>query len=247
MNNFENEVRKIFELPRIKSVERKILDLYRECEFRRSSYETNAVAISRLIEVRKELLDELFVFNDQSMRLLVDFNNSLKSHLTEVWHRTNDLAKKVIDDTTPLGSEVIGKCFLGWNYPKTHPVQTTRAMKIWDMLNGSIASFEPLYDDGVTFPSTITLEGDGIQSQSLLHFLYLDDKVDNWNDELDKEATKDMDLVFAFYNLWSHMNFSFFDLLWVRDFEIELSVNIESPNTAPDEYDDLDWSALDYY
>ena len=51
-------------------------------------------------------------------------------------------------------------------------------------------------------------------------------------------------------NLYDHMAFSIFDLLWVRDFNIEIHVEIDY-NTCKEEvdYDDdaLDWSERDFY
>ena len=52
--------------------------------------------------------------------------------------------------------------------------------------------------------------------------LYLDESLDNWNEGLDRNMTDDMHLVYSFHNLFNHMAFSIFDLLWVRDFSIDL-------------------------
>lgn len=38
----------------------------------------------------------------------------------------------------------------------------------------------------------------------------------------DREMTKDMHLTRVFHNIYEHMEFSIFDLLWVRDFNIEV-------------------------
>lgn len=56
--------------------------------------------------------------------------------------------------------------------------------------------------------------------------LYLDDNLDNWNEGLDRKLTEDMHLIFPFHNLYSHMEFSIFNLLWVRDFNIEVNALI---------------------
>ena len=46
------------------------------------------------------------------------------------------------------GVETIGKFFMSYKYPENHPIQTSRAKKIWAILNGSIDTFIPLYEDG---------------------------------------------------------------------------------------------------
>ena len=57
-----------------------------------------------------------------------------------------------------------------------------------------------------------------------------------------------MHLIFPFHNLYSHMEFSIFDLLWVRDFNIEVNAEVDSNTYNNDDYgDDLDWNKSDYY
>ena len=53
--------------------------------------------------------------------------------------------------------------------------------------------------------------------------LYLQDSLDNWNELLDKDMTKDMQLIHPFKALFVDMNFSIYDLLWVREFNIEIT------------------------
>ncbi len=58
--------------------------------------------------------------------------------------------------------------------------------------------------------------------------LYWSEETENFNEGLDGELTKDMHFIFAFRDLFNHMEFSVFDLLWVRDFIIKLNVEILS-------------------
>ena len=44
------------------------------------------------------------------------------------------------------------------------------------------------------------------------------------NDGNDPIMTDDMNLTHASHNIRSHMSYSIFDLLWVRDFETEITV-----------------------
>ena len=85
-----------------------------------------------------------------------------------------------------------------------------------------------------------------IESENEL--LYLNEELDNWNEGLDSEMTKDMHLTYAFHNLFSHLDFSIFDLLWVRDFNIEIHVEYNYHTYENEEYgDDLDWEKCDYW
>ena len=54
-----------------------------------------------------------------------------------------------------------------------------------------------------------------------------------------------MKLCYAFHNLYCHTTFSILDLLWVRDFCIE--INAESSHyTGSTDLDDIDWEKYDY-
>ena len=125
---------------------------------------------------------------------------------------------------------------------------STVAKKMWAVLNGSLTDYMPLYMDGVDNFVLDYVAGRENEIPSENQLLYLDEKIDNWNDELDQEMTKDMHLIHPFHNLYSHMDFSIIDLLWVRDFNIEISLESDY-NTYPQDTpgDDLDWSNYDFY
>ncbi|MBR8760409.1 hypothetical protein IX327_001827 [Porphyromonas levii] len=243
---FEDEVRSLYNQPRIKNIECNILKLYQECERRNDRRERNGFAIRQLLNIRKYFLEEDFQLNEVSRQLLVEFNSALKTQLEEMWKQTIALGEKAVYRSPFPDTEAIGKCFLGYNYSRIHPVQTVRAKKMWDILNGCLATFEPLYDDGVTHCVRVCSSGDGLEYHSCNQVLYLGEEVYNWNEGLDEEYTKDLHLIYAFHNLWEHMHFSIFDLLWVRDFSVELFVE-SCYTTYSGEYDDLDWSKYDFY
>lgn len=50
---------------------------------------------------------------------------------------------------------------------------------------------------------------------------------DNWNEGLDLEWSKDMHLIHACSKLNDILDFSIFDSLWVRKFEVEVTVDID--------------------
>ena len=76
--------------------------------------------------------------------------------------------------------------------------------------------------------------------------LSISEETENWNEGLDREKTKDMKLCYAFHNLYEHTSFSVLDLLWVRDFYIDINV-ATTHCTGSDDWDDIDWMDFDYY
>ena len=97
---------------------------------------------------------------------------------------------------------------------------------MWDILNGTIDDFIPLYHNGFGQFRIDTYHSPVPTIESEHQMLYLSEETDNWNEGLDGKLTKDMHLIFAFHDLFEHMEFAIFDLLWVRDFNIELNVEI---------------------
>ena len=235
----------IFNSTAVRSVEEQILDLYHETERKHWYNDENKKAIKSLLEVRRRILNSMFVLDEQNKQLLAEFNEAMKQQLIEMRKRAIDLYYSISKLDKNGRIDVIGKCFMGYEYSKIHPVQSIRAKKMWAVLNGSLDDYIFLYcEDGVN-SFDINSHDPKIESENV--FLYLNEHLDNWNEGLDREMTKDMHLTYAFHNLFSHLDFSIYDLLWVRDFNIEIHVEYDYHTYQNDDYgDDLDWSKCDY-
>ncbi len=173
--------------------------------------------IQSLIGIRKDALDEHFVLDEDYCRLISDFNETLKASLIEMRKKTIAAYKSI----KALGYENInatGKCFLSYEYSNLHPIQTDRAKQIWSILNGTIDDYMPLYSDGAC---KYCCSNDDFSSE--LDMLGNDF---NWNEHLDPVLTKNMHLIYPFHDLWEHKEFAIYDLLWIREFNIEINVEI---------------------
>ena len=239
-------VQEIFNSTAVRSVEEQILDLYHETERKHWCNDENKKAIKSLLEVRRLILNSMFVLDEQNKQLLAEFNEAMKQQLIEMRKRAIDLYNSVYKSDMGGSVEVEGKCFMGYEYSKIHPVQSMRAKKMWAVLNGSLDDYIFLYcEDGV---NSFYINNYDPKIESENELLYLNEELDNWNEGLDREMTKDMHLTYAFHNLFSHLDFSIYDLLWVRDFNIEIHVEYDYHTYENEEYgDDLDWGKCDYY
>lgn len=239
-------VQEIFNSTAVRSVEEQILDLYHETERKHWCNDENKKAIKSLLEVRRRILNSMFVLDEQNKQLLAEFNEAMKQQLIEMRKRVIDLYNSVYKPDMGGTVEVEGKCFMGYEYSKIHPVQSMRAKKMWAVLNGSLDDYIFLYcEDGV---NSFYINNYDPKIESENELLYLNEELDNWNEGLDSEMTKDMHLTYAFHNLFSHLDFSIFDLLWVRDFNIEIHVEYNYHTYENEEYgDDLDWEKCDYW
>lgn len=220
-------IQEIYDSWPLKRLEYSILDLQRQKEKGMWGRETGVVAIRELLEQRKCLLDDMFVMDEHYKQLLYDFNEAIKQQMIEVRKRTINLYESVSKAGLSGTLEVIGKCYLGFNYPKLHPIQDERAHKMWMILNGCDDDYMPLYDDGLGQFRICSGDDMSLGYEPVNRMLYCGDEPYNCNEGLDREMTDDMMLTFQFHDLYDHMEFSIFDLLWVRDFEIELNVEID--------------------
>ena len=238
-------VQEIFNTVEVREIEIEILSIIEENDRRWCSNNAYVEAVKHLLSVRKSILDSKFVMDESYKSLLSDFNEALIAQATEMRNRVIVLHNASINSGIKCDIETAGKCFLGYKYSSIHPVQTMRAKKIWNILNGSYDEFMPLYYNGACSFSISNNE----KPESINQMLYLDDCLDNWNEMLDKEMTKDMHLVYPFHILYTDMDFSIYDLLWVRDFNIEITTesDYDSYPEGENKYDDIDWNKGDYF
>lgn len=237
------QVQEIFSTSAIKEIEEEILGILFDIEHRHGRNENHKEIIKCLLGVRRTLLDQQFVMNECYKQLLADFNEAMKLQLIAMRGHTISALNTAINSGLPGNIEAVGKCFLGYDYSPIHPIQTMRAKKIWAVLNGTLDEYVSLYWDGVITNGYRCRKGEEPDSENMM--LYLGEEEDNWNDGLDKELTKDMHLTYPFHNLYSHTEFSIFDLLWVREFNIEIHVEADYA-TYNDETEDLDWTKYDF-
>lgn len=233
-------VKEIFDHPAVKAVEIEILDTIRDEERCRKG-EDAKLAVQHLLSVRKRILNGMFEWTDEYYSLLSEFNKALVEAQCKMRERLFILSESV--KVTCLGNlEFQGKVFMNYKYLGIHPVQSVRARRIWNVLNGSYDEYTiPLYKDGVNM--IYFTEQETIPSEK--EAVYLSEETENWNEGLDREKTTDMKLCYAFHNLYEHTSFSILDLLWVRDFYID--INAESTHcTGSDDWDDIDWKEFDY-
>ena len=239
-------VQEIFNSTAVRSIELQILSLYHETERHCWHDGENKKAITSLLEVRKRILNSMFVLDEQNKQLLAEFNEAMKQQLIEMRKRAINLYNKVYQPDMDGRIEVEGKCFMGYEYSKIHPVQTIRAKKMWAILNATLDDYIFLYSEHGVCNFYMCNEDPDIDTENEL--LYLNEELHNWNEGLDREVSADMHLTYAFHNLFQHLEFSIFDLLWVRDFNIELHLEHDYQTYKDNEFwDDLDWKKCDYF
>ena len=196
-------------------IEREIQQKFEDCV-----YEDYRQSIC-LLELRKKILNRQALANQKKLLPdIIAFNDALRQALLHMY----DKAQKLYDQMSAIqpGIELEAKCFLSYEYPKQHPIQECNRQDLWNALCDS--GWNPLYECGVTF-STLCLPRD--LNDSFDSLIGMDCPPPNWNEGLDEELTKDLHLINAFHHLFEHTNFALTDLIYVREFNIEININIE--------------------
>lgn len=219
-NLIEMNIEKLYENPKLVDIEETILSLEEHpCK-------NNDNEIERLFLERKKFLDAAFPFNNETSKLLRTFNESLRSALVETYEKTKEYYDKVLRWNDDKTFRVESKLTLG-EYPALHPIQTERSHDIWNIL--SYGGYDNYYD--LVGINDLFMDKDCPENINTLdYFLYLGragEKVDNWNEHLPTDWSKDMNLLYGFHNLYDHTWFSLYDFIFVREFEQNYEIYIE--------------------
>lgn len=222
------DIKHIFEDPCIVMLEEEIARRNEHCRY--SDEEKHVMEY--LLEERRNVLWHLNVYDDETKQLLVEFNDALRKACAELYRRTMATYQECLHrEDCPEDFEVEGKIFLGYDYPALHPIQTETAKQVWDAL--TCGGFCALYDDGCAWSLRFSRENPPEHSghETLENWLGMEDPNDNWNEGLDREWSKDLHLIHPFHNLYDHCYFSLYDLIYVREFNLEVHVEFDDKVT----------------
>ena len=202
----------------IEAIENEIIYRYKSTR----CYESNddyLLALRRDIINKKVLAHQKDILPD-----IVAFNDALREALREMYDRAHRVWKKVIDvidETDGEEMELTAKLYFDYTYPELHPLQGEDRQDLWDALcDGDL---NPMYADGVSV-LTLTLPRD--EDDSFDSFIGMDCPPPNWNEGLDQELTKDLNLISQFHSLFQHMNFAITDFIYVRKYKTEINIEI---------------------
>lgn len=178
-----------------------------------------------LLDWRKSLLNKKALAHQEDILPdIIAFNDALRGALKEMYDRALNIWETVKDNTT-FGDEIAltAKCFLGYKYPELHPVQGEDRQELWDAICDP--DWNRMFYKGV---SMMLLTLPMLKKYSFDFFVGQEDSTAlNWNEGLDNEITKDLQLTSAFHHLFDHTKFAITDFIYVRKFETEINIEID--------------------
>lgn len=187
-----------------------------------------------VIEQRGYRLQDLFEYNEENKVLLKTFNECLKQAQIKLFRQGLKVYGEALGQAKNLGIneddvEVECKIALPTKYPEIHPLQTETAKKVWEVL--TTGGYIEIYDNNIGLDlwfdkhSKRLLKLSEKELQPYINkYLYMNDKEDNWNDGMNRKWSKNLNLLYGVHNLTDHCCFSFYDLLYVREFDSRIQV-----------------------
>lgn len=178
-----------------------------------------------LLNLRKRIINkEMLAHQADILPDIIAFNDALRDALRDMYdcaHRKWDKMVQTIDEADGEEIELTAKCYLDYNYPKSHPIQGEDRQDLWNALCDD--NLNLLYADGI---SVLTLTFPRDEGETFDSFIGMDCPPPNWNEGLDQELTKDLNLISQFHNLFQHMMFAITDFIYVRKFKTEITIEI---------------------
>lgn len=237
MENLMRNLQDIFMNPEIDCLEKKIVFLQMRIEMRYDNTNDNIALIKKTLSERKCLLDRNFKMDEGYKELLCEFNNSLGSHLIQMREELIKGYEAIRPYNINGEIEAIGKCFLDCPFPNNEQER---------LVTDALRHYNIHYESGVTGTLGWRYNPADKEKSSENYLLYLGDDRDNWNDWfVNKEMTKDMNIIHAVHHLLDHTYFSIFDLLQIREFNIDITVTSLNSTKDPGKKE-LDWTKRDY-
>ena len=175
-----------------------------------------------LLELRKAILNKQALAHQQELMTdIVAFNEALREALKEMYETARRIYRDTLSSDYGEHLSVSAGCYLSGTYPSLHPLQNDSRQVLWDAICDG--GYNPLYRDGVSFSKLKLPSG---FRESFDDFVGLTCPPPNWNEGLDPELTKDLNLIAPFHHLFDHTNFALTDFIFVRDFRTEITMEV---------------------
>ena len=108
-----------------------------------------------LLSLRKDMINErVLAHQEEILPDIIAFNDAMTAALRELYDRTHRIWDSIKDNEDFKDAEIEAKCYLGYDYPKLHPVQGDDRQDLWYAICD--AGWNKLYDDGVSLRSLST-------------------------------------------------------------------------------------------
>ena len=200
----------------IKTIEDEIIWVMKT-QYTRHDESINA---KNLLKVRKKIINTFLLnYQKELLPVIVDFNENLIKHLHKLYCKVANTYDLLLKNNKGDYINVQGEWGFDNTYPKNHSVQNNTRQTFWEALTDS--QNNNIFSE-INFMSSI----DRDITPSFNEVIYLGESKDNWNEGLDENLTKDLNLSHPFHDLFDHSNFALTDFIYCQDFIFNISCDM---------------------
>lgn len=215
-DNFNLTLKNFLTSKTIKTIEDEIIWVMKT-QYTRHDESINA---KNLLKVRKKIINDFLLKNYQKelLPVIVDFNENLIKHLHKFYCKVANTYDLLLKNNKGDYIQVQGEYFFD-DYPKNHPVQNNTRQTFWEALTDS-------ENNNIFSEINFMSSSDRDITPSFNEIIYLGESKDNWNEGLDENLTKDLNLIYPFHDLFDHSNFALTDFIYCQDFIFNISCDM---------------------
>ena len=180
---------------------------------------TCEMAVQKGLEIRRRMLEESFEYTDENKEQLKVFCARLNDAVIKLYRKAWSLYEQLAQTNMTEGITMVAK--LRMVYPESHPVQDEKEQDVWNALQ--LWRYNPGFDDAFTLMHRQRHQE--VYNEDAI--LQLHPKDEPWDEQLPDEWNQDLPLTMLFHHWHSHSFFSLYDLMFIRDIEGQLRIELD--------------------
>lgn len=171
-----------------------------------------------LLKARKKIINDFLLkkYQKELLPVIINFNENLTKQLHNFYCKVENIYDLLVQNNKCDYIQVLGEYFFD-DYPKNHPVQDSTRKDIWE-------AFGRTYNMLVAINFVFHCQGN--HKPTFNEIIYIGESKDNWNEGLDENLTKDLNLIYPFHNLFEHTIFALTDFIYCQDFIFHISCDM---------------------
>ncbi len=179
----------------------------------------NETAVQKGLELRREMLEDAFVYLEENKELLHSFCSRLNDAVISLYRKTWPLYEQL--NKVDMTNDITLVAKLRMVYPELHPVQDEEEQEVWNALQ--VWRYNPGFDEAFNL-----MHRAGHQEvHNEESILQLHPKDVPWDEQLPDEWNQDLPLTMLFHHWHTHSFFSLYDLMFISDIEGYLRIELD--------------------
>lgn len=219
------DIVRILTTPELQEIEQRICCLHNHMFDHMNETECFIIEIQHLMERRKKIAHRgLWDYQAKLLPDIIEFNDALKGAFHEMWNTIDVMRNKINYEYQSIEATL----WFDTNFPANHPLakkadadKKAKLQELWEAITDPDAHQAYKYGIHRSIHSNCLLE------ETFEGFVGLSETTPNWNEGLNPEVTKDLHLIMPFHTLFEHTDFTIYDLIYVRDFHMEIDVEMD--------------------